>query len=88
MAVHKKRKAVVASSTVKHENLKTTHIMATAKKKIERPYSKNRKAAAHALYELAKCYEPVKESVVYQKCYFSKTYQCWRYIGKAHDYSY
>lgn len=63
--------------------------MATTKKTVkERPYNKNRKAAAHALYEIAKCYERVKESTVYNNCYFSLNSKCWKFIGKAHDYSY
>lgn len=63
--------------------------MATTKKtSIERPYQKNRKAAAKALHDLAKTYEKVTLETVYRKCYYSPKYGCWRYIGKAHDYSY
>lgn len=63
--------------------------MATAKKStVERPYEKNRKAAAKALFDIAKSYEKVTLETVYRKCYFSKSYGCWRYIGKAHDYSF
>lgn len=55
---------------------------------ISRPYEKNRKAAANALYNLAKIYERVTLKQVYSKCHYSKSLGCWRYIGKAHDYSY
>ena len=58
------------------------------KTKIERPYDKNRKAAANALFDLAKEYEKVSYSTVYKKCFFSKRFNCWRFIGKAHDYSF
>ncbi len=57
-------------------------------KKISRPYEKNRKAAAQALFDLAKTYERVTLKGVYSKCYFDKRLGCWRYIGKAHDYSF
>jgi len=60
----------------------------TTKTSIERPYEKNRKAAAQALYQLAKTYEKVSYPTVYSKCYFSKKFGCWKYIGKAHDYSF
>ncbi len=62
--------------------------MATKKSNIERPYRKNRKAAAKALHSIASAYESVSYNTVYSKCYFSTRYGCWRYIGKAHDYSY
>lgn len=63
--------------------------MATKKKTpIERPYKKNRKAAAKALHELAKAYEKVSYDTVYRKCYYSPKYDCWKFIGKAHDYSF
>lgn len=62
--------------------------MATKKSRVERPYEKNRKAAAKALYDLAKAYENVTLKAVYAKCYYSKRLGCWRYIGKAHDYSF
>lgn len=54
----------------------------------KRPYQKNRKAAAAALYDLAKIYEKVSLKTVYNNCFFSKKYGCWKYIGKAHDYTY
>lgn len=60
----------------------------TTKTTIERPYEKNRKAAAKALYELAKVYEKVSYDTVYRNCHYSNRLGCWRYIGKAHDYSY
>lgn len=47
-----------------------------------------RKIAAQALYALAQCYEKVALSTVYKKCFFSNNYGCWRYIGKAHNYSF
>lgn len=54
-----------------------------------RPYEKNRKAAAQALYELAKCYEKVTYTTVYRQCYFDyRNHGAWRFIGKAHDYTY
>ncbi len=59
-----------------------------AKTKIERPYEKNRQAAANALYNIAKQYESVTLKTVYSKCYYSARYGCWKYIGKAHDYSF
>ena len=62
--------------------------MATKKTVISRPYEKNRKAAAKALYEFARSYEKVTYDTVYRKCYYSRSYGCWRLIGKAHDYSY
>ena len=58
------------------------------KNKIERPYEKNRKAAANELYNIATTYEKVAYSTIYKKCFFSKSLNCWRYIGKAHDYSF
>ena len=58
------------------------------KKNIERPYNKNRQAAANALFEIAKTYEKVAYSTVYKNCYFSKNFNCWKYIGKAHDYGF
>lgn len=61
--------------------------MAT-KKVIERPYEKNRKAAAKALYDIARGYERISYATVYRNCYFSKRYGAWRLIGKAHDYTY
>lgn len=59
--------------------------MAT-KTKISRPY--NRKAAAQALFGIAKSYENVTYATIYRNCYFSQRYGCWKYSGKAHDYSY
>lgn len=61
--------------------------MAT-KKVIDRPYEKNRKAAAKALYDIACSYERISYTTVYRNCYFSKRYGCWKLAGKAHDYSY
>ena len=58
------------------------------KTKIERPYEKNRKAAAQALYDLVKNYETVTLKSVYKKCYYSKRLGCWKYAGKAYDYSF
>jgi len=58
------------------------------KTQIERPYEKNRKAAAKALYEMAKSYESVTYKTVYNKCFYSSRYGCWKYSGKAHDYSF
>lgn len=55
---------------------------------VKRPYEKNRKAAAKALYDIVKTYEKVSYPTIYRKCYFSKKYDCWRYEGKAHDYSF
>ena len=52
------------------------------------PYEKNRKAAATELYNLAKAYEKVTYETIYRKCYYSSRQSCWKYIGKAHDYSY
>lgn len=57
-------------------------------KTISKPYEKNRKAAAQALYDLAKTYEKVSYPTIYRRCFYSKKYGCWRYEGKAHDYSY
>ena len=54
----------------------------------KRPYEKNRQAAAKALFEIAKTYEKVAYSTVYKNCFFSKRYNCWTYIGKAHNYSF
>lgn len=62
--------------------------MKTKKTVIDRPYEKNRQAAAKALYEIAKGYEKVTYQSVYRNCYYSRSYGCWRLIGKAHDYSY
>lgn len=53
-----------------------------------RPYEKNRKAAAQALYDTAKSYEKVTYATVYKGCYFSKRTGSWRFSGKAHDYTY
>lgn len=61
--------------------------MAT-KKVIERPYEKNRKAAAKALYDIARGYERISYATVYRNCFFSKHSGTWRLIGKAHDYTY
>lgn len=47
-----------------------------------------KKAAAQALYDLARNYEKVSFATVYRNCYWSPQYGCWRYIGKAHDYSF
>lgn len=47
-----------------------------------------RKAAATELYNLAKAYEKVTYETIYRKCYYSSRQSCWKYIGKAHDYSY
>ena len=58
------------------------------KKNIEKPYDKNRKAAANELFKIAKTYEKVAYSTIYKNCYFSKSFNCWRYIGKAHNYSF
>ena len=58
------------------------------KNKIKRPYDKNRQAAANELFKFVKTYEKVSYSTIYKKCYFSKSFNCWRYIGKAHDYSF
>lgn len=55
---------------------------------ISRPYEKNRKAAATALYNLAKAYEKTTFAQVYRKCFYDKRRGSWRLIGKAHDYSY
>lgn len=57
-------------------------------KTISRPYEKNRKAATTALYSIAKCYEKVTYEQVYRKCFYDKKRENWRFIGKAHDYSY
>ena len=58
------------------------------KNKIKRPYHKNRKAAANELFDIAKTYEKVAYSTIYKNCFFSKKFNCWKYIGRAHDYSY
>ena len=58
------------------------------KTKNKRPYDKNRKAAAIALFDIAKRYEKISYSTVYKNCFFSKRFNCWKYIGKAHNYSY
>lgn len=56
---------------------------------VSRPYEKDRKAAARALYELAKTYEKVSYQTVYRRCYFDYRYHgAWRFIGKAHAYTY
>lgn len=55
---------------------------------IKRPYKKNRKAAAKALYDLIKTYEKISYNTVYRNCFFSNRDGCWKYIGRAHDYSY
>lgn len=62
--------------------------MATTKTTVARPYEKNRKAAAQALYDCARAYEKITYATVYRNCYFSRRYGCWKLIGKAHDYSY
>lgn len=64
----------------------TTTKSANTKKAL--PYEKNRKAAATELYNLAKAYEKVTYETIYRKCYYSSRQSCWKYIGKAHDYSY
>lgn len=53
-----------------------------------RPYEKNRKAAAAALHNVASGYERISLKDVYRKCYFDKSLNAWRLIGKAHDYTY
>ena len=54
----------------------------------KRPYNKNRKEAAIALFDIAKIYEKVAYSTVYKNCFFSKSYNCWKYTGKAHNYGF
>lgn len=67
----------------------TTQAMAQkGKTDVSRPYEKNRKAAAAALYQMAKGYEKVTYEQIYKKCYYAKSCECWKFIGKAHDYSY
>ena len=59
-----------------------------AKAKTIKKVTITRKKAAEELHEVASCYEKVAYSTVYKKCFYSKQYGCWRYIGKAHDYSF
>jgi hypothetical protein len=59
----------------------------TVKKIAQKPKSKQRKIASVEMYPLIHSYEKVSEKTVYSKIYFDKNRNTWRYIGKAHDYS-
>lgn len=48
-----------------------------------------KKQAAAELFGIASHYElKLALSTVYRNCFFDKPTQRWRYIEKAHDYSY
>ena len=64
--------------------------MSTKKKIVkikEKPKSKQRKRASEEMYPLINSYEKVSIKTVYSKIWFDKTRGTWRYIGRAHDYS-
>lgn len=47
-----------------------------------------RKQAAEELYAVIAIYEKVKFSTVYRHCFYYAKTNVWRYIGRAHDYTY
>ncbi len=63
-------------------------VASTTKNKKEKQVKVTRKLAAEELHSLASCYEKVAYSTVYKNCFYSKQYECWRYIGRAHNYSF
>lgn len=44
--------------------------------------------AAKELYNIASGYENVTYNQIYRSCFYDPKIEAWRYIGKAHDYSY
>ena len=59
----------------------------TLKKIKSTPAEKDRKRAFEEMCPLILSYEKVSEKTIYQKIFFDKKRAAWRYIGRAHDYS-
>lgn len=56
-------------------------------------YNKNyknltKKQIATELYAIANCYEKVGWQTIYRNMFYSKNSNCYKYIGRAHDYSF
>lgn len=65
----------------------TKKVAKTGRARKELPYEKNRKRAAKELYQTTKAYEKVSEDTIYRHCFYGVRHGSWRYLGRAHAYT-